>query len=237
MYTGTKPIAELASRAPSMPTLDVDALTIPSVEILTVSYEIRASANEAVLPAGLHPTIPPIVTFVVWRTPTFSMAQVRIGCRSGMRPRAFLVSAVLDGDDAPPLAQRWGFATRAGTVTLTRSYDRLRATVDDVLDVEAVDPTPLRPGDIQWIANMNLAETRRGLRLIQVDPDYDVARAERGRPILHRVDGAAGGEPLLEPVHPVVATFAVADVTLPRLRYVCRPEELAFFATEPAGDA
>jgi hypothetical protein len=32
----------------------------------------------------------------------------------------------------------------------------------------------------------------------------------------------------------VVATFAIADVTLPRLRYVCRPDVLAFFGTEPA---
>jgi len=237
MYTGTKPVAELAARAPRMPTLDVDALALPSVEILTVTYEVRADVNEAMLPAGLHPTIPPIVTFVVWRAETFSMAQVRIGCRSGMRPRAFLVSAVVDGDAGPPLAERWGFATRPGTVTLERSYDRLRATVDDTLDVEVVDPVPLRPNDIQWIANMNLADTPRGLRLVQVDADYEVYRAERGRPRLAAFDAAAWSEPLLEPVYPVVATFAVADITLPRLRYVCRPEELAFFATEPATGA
>ena len=233
MYSGTKPVDELAARAPSMPSLDVEPLTVPSVEILTVTYEISASVNEAVLPPGLHPTIPPIVTFVVWRAADFSLAQVRIGCRSGMRPRAFLVSAVANGA-APPLAERWGFSTRPGRVELTRSYDRIRARVDDVLDVEVVDPTPLRPGDVQWIANMNPAQTPRGLRLVQVDPDYEVARAERGRPRLHRFDAAAWGEPLLEPVHPVVATFAVADVTLPRLRFVCRPDVLAFFGTEPA---
>ncbi|MGH2685235.1 MAG: hypothetical protein ACRDJP_07205, partial [Actinomycetota bacterium] len=85
--------------------------------------------------------------------------------------------------------------------------------------------------------NMNLADTPRGLRLVQVDPDYEVHRAERASPRLSVFDAGAWGEPLLEPVHPVVATFAVADVVLPRLRYVCRPEELAFFATEPAGGA
>jgi hypothetical protein len=219
-----------------MPSLDVEPLTLESVEILTVTYEIRAAVNEAVLPPGLHPTIPPIVTFVVWRTTGFSLAQVRIGCRSGMRPRAFLVSAVLDGVAAPPLAERWGFAIRPGAVELTRSYDRIRVRVDggNLLDVDMVDPSPLRPGDIQWIANMNLAQTPRGLRLVQVDPDYAVTRAERGRPRLHHFDASAWGEPLLEPVHPVVATFAVADVTLPRLRFVCRPDVLAFFGTEPA---
>lgn len=244
MYTGTKPIHELAERAPTMPTLAVGALVLPSVEILTVTYEIRAAANEAILPAGLHPPIPPIATFVIWRSADgplgpFQLAQTRVGCRSGMRPRAFLVSAVVDSETAgAELAGRWGFACRTGTVDLARSYDRFAATATlggrTILAIDVVDPVPLRPGDIQWIANMNLAHTPRGLRLVQVDADYDVHRAERGRPRLAAFDGERWGEPLLDPVYPVVATFAVADVTLPKLRYVCRPEELAFFATEPA---
>jgi hypothetical protein len=33
----------------------------------------------------------------------------------------------------------------------------------------------------------------------------------------------------------VSATVAVADVVVPRLRYVCRPDELAFTGTETLG--
>lgn len=246
MYTGTKSVDELAARAPTMPSLDAEPVTLEHVEIVTVVYEVAAAANEAVLPPGLHPTMPPVMTWTVWQCADspwgpFAMAQTRIECRSGMRPRGFLVSAVVDSDGAAAaLTDGWGFTCRPGTVTVDRSYDRADVQVRDasgalVLDVEVVDPVTLRTGDIQWIANMHLAHTPGGLKLLQVDPDVEVHRAERARPHLVSFDAAAWGEPLLEPVYPVAASLARASVTLPKLRYICAPDQLAFFSTEVIG--
>lgn len=243
MYTGTKPVDELAARAPTMASLDAAPVSLEHVEILTVVYEAAGAANEAVLPAGLHPTMPPVITWAMWRCADspwgpFAMAQTRIECRSGMRPRGFLVSAVVDSADAATaLTDGWGYVCRPGSVTVDRSYDRASVRVSEAsgatsLEIEVVDPVTLRPGDIQWIANMHLAHTPMGLRLIQVDPDVEVHRAERARPRVVSFDAAAWGEPLLEPVYPVAASLARASITLPKLRYVCAPDQLAFFSTE-----
>jgi hypothetical protein len=228
-----------------MPNLDTKPAVLDSVEVLTLTFEIAADSAQDVLPPGLHPTIPPLVTWMVWRCAEsdwgpFAMAQTRVECRSGARPRAYLVGAVVDGALAgDELAARWGFACRTGDVSLERSYDRISAevTLDGrvIFAADAVDPVPLGPTDVQWMANMNLAQTPRGLRLVQVDPDYDVTRAERARPILTTFDAAAWGEERITPVYPVAASFTVATVTLPRIRYLSAPDQLAFFATEVVG--
>jgi hypothetical protein len=246
VFTGTKSVSELAARAPTMPRLDTEPMTLHEVELLTVTYEVAASDKEAVLPAGLHPTNPPIITWQFLACADgplgpFHLAQTRIECRSGARPRAFLVSAVVDSDvAASDLSARWGYACRPGHVALRRFYDRVLVTVtladdDDqqvVLDLELVDPVALRNSDIQWIANMNLAHTPRGLRLVQVDPEITTHRAERFRPAVGHFDAAAWGEPLLRPVYAVAATRVIADITFPRLRYLCAPDQFAFGATE-----
>jgi len=35
---------------------------------------------------------------------------------------------------------------------------------------------------------------------------------------------AEGGYPRIVPMHPVSASIVVADVTLPKIRYLCRPD-------------
>jgi hypothetical protein len=153
--------------------------------------------------------------------------------------RGFLVSAVTDSAAAAAaMADRWGYATQFGRVELQRYYDSARATVETsgrtILDLTVADPDPLDPGDVQYVANMNLARTPRGLRLVQVEPRYAIERVERGKPEVRFFDGAAWGEPRIEPAYPVAASIAVANLTLPRIRFVCRPEVLAFEGTEPA---
>ena len=225
-----------------MPDLDTEEAVLDDVSVLVVLHEFAADGIIDVLPPGLHPTIPPLVTWMVWQVGDsplgpFAIAQTRIECRSGARPRAFLVSAVVDSSDvAGELASRWGFTTRVGDVDVQRSYDRKRATVTldghTVLDIEAVDPVPLRPSDVQWISNMHIARTPRGLRLVQVDPAYDVTRAERARQVVHAFDGAAWGEPGIVPTSPVAASICTATITLPRIRFLCAPDQLAFMGTE-----
>jgi hypothetical protein len=245
MLIGTANVDELATRAPVVETWDGEPVTCEQVEVLQVTFEIATAHRDAMLPPGLHPTDPPIVTWLLYRCPTspwggFTIAQTRIECRSGLRLRAFHVSAAVDdAGAAEAFAKRWGFATRDGRIELHRYYDSLRASVAaggrTILDVVVTDPHPLSPADLQYVPNMNLAHTPRGLRLLQVEPRYQVHRVERGRPRVVAFDAAAWGDARIVPTYPVSASLAVADITLPRVRFVCRPDVLAFEGTESAG--
>jgi hypothetical protein len=143
----------------------------------------------------------------------------------------------VDNDAAQErLARRWGYTLVRGEVRLARGYDEVRAEVAvggrPVLAASLIDPMPLRSDDVFYVANMNLAHTPNGLRLVQVDPEFEVERAERGRPALDRFDAEAWACPGVRPSDPIAASFSVANVTLPRLRYVCRPDVLAFEGSE-----
>jgi len=242
MLIGTANVDELAARAPAVDSFGREPVVCEQAEVLLVTYEIATPHREAMLPPALHPTDPPIVTWLVYRCAAspwgrFAMAQTRIECRSGLRLRAFLVSAVIDNAAAAEaLATRYGFGTRHGQIELHRYYDSLHAAVAtngrNILELIVSDPVPLSPADVQYVANINLARTPRGVRLVQVEPRYQVQRVERGRPRVVGFDGAAWGDDRVQPVHPVSASLAVADITLPPVRFVCRPDVLAFDGTE-----
>jgi hypothetical protein len=243
MLVGTADLDTLAVRAPVMDGFATEALVLAQAEVLQVVCEIDAAAREAILPPGLHPTNPPLVSVLVYRCAAspfgpFALAQLRVECRSGVRARAFLVGGFADNTGAAAtLAGRFGYALQPGTVVLRRQYDAVEARVTTAdgrvaAVVTARDPDPLAPADVQYVANMNLAQTPRGLRLVQVEPDYRIERAERGRPRVDAFDGAAWGDARIRPVCPVSASLTVGEVTLPPVRFVCRPDVLAFEGTE-----
>jgi hypothetical protein len=242
VLSGTADVAGQAERAPTMTSFEAAPVTFAGVEVLQATFEMRWSARQVTLPPGLHPTNPPIVVFLVWRVPEspwgpFSLAQVRVGCRSGVRPRGLVAGAVNDNPAAAAaLAAGWGLPGRAGTVSLRRGYDAV--DVDVVVDGRRAlglvgrHPDPLSPGDVQYTVTMTLANTPKGLRLVQVEPEYQLARVERLRARLSEFDPAAWGDGVLAPSSPVSATIGLGDVTLPRLRFVSRPDVLAFEGTE-----
>lgn len=242
---GTLDVGRVAGSAPVMEGLDTDSEVLAQAEVFQLMYEIRREGTLSLLPPALHPTIPPTVTWIVWKVPAsslgaFRLAQCRIGCRAGVRPRGFLIGAVVDNPDAAAgLSSGWGFRCSEGTVALTRRHDRVDVVVTrdgrSVLDASMLDPVPISGGDVQYVANMNLAHTPQGLRLVQVDSEYAFHRADRGRPVLHRFDAEAWGDAAVEPVYPVSASLTVADVTLPRLRYICDPDVPALEGTQKVG--
>ncbi len=242
MLVGTADLQSLAQGAPTLPDFDTKPLRLDGVETLQVFCEMERAGAESLLPPGLHPTLPPVVTWLVQRIADspwgpFGLAQCRIECRSGLRPRGFLRAGIIDNEAAATqLAARWGYTLRSGDVALERGYDRSCARVtrsgEAILDLMLEDPQPLRSEDAYHVANMHLAKTPNGLRLVQVDPDFEVERVERGRPIIRRFDAAAWNSVGVRPSHPVSALFTVGAVTLPALRYVCRPDVLAFEGSE-----
>src|SRR5438105_4942850 len=113
--TGTlDPTAPVAG-APAMASLGTEPLMLEGTRILHVFYEIDATGSEGLIPPALHPTVPPTVAFTVWRCAAsewgpFTLAQVGVGCRAGVRPRRYLLSAVTDNPTAgAALSERWGY--------------------------------------------------------------------------------------------------------------------------------
>ena len=245
MLVGTASVDELVAHAATMPSFDTEALALPDTEVLQALFEVRVAGREAALPPALHPVNPPTFVVQVWHCSdspwgACTIAQARIGARSGLRPRGHVQACVCDNDDAvEALRTRWGFPARRGDVHLHRHFDGTDAGVvldgTTVLAVRGVDPEPLGPGDIAYSTAVTLAHTPRGLRLVQVEDDVEAVRAERLRLLpLAAFDGAAlGVHPSVDPWYPVSASIAVGTVTLLPIRYVCRPDELAFTGTEP----
>jgi hypothetical protein len=243
MLTGTAAVDEFLESAATLDDFATDAVTLNGAEIFQTLFEIRIGGRQASLPSGLHPTNPPTFIAQIWRCPespwgSFSFAQARVGCRSGLRPRGFVQGARCDNEAAADaLRRRWGFPVRLGAVTLRRQYDATYVSVARdgraLLELMSFDPEPLNPDDVSYSTAANLAHTPRGLRLVQVDIDVHITRAERVKPRLEHFDGPAFGvHPTVIPYHPVSGSTTVGDITIQRLRYVSKPDELAFTSTE-----
>ena len=89
---GSLDIRPLVDGAPEVVLSDRE-LEVDDVDILQVLYEIRVADREALVPPALNPTIPPVISFLVYRAKEsvfgpFALAQLRLTARSGVRPRA-----------------------------------------------------------------------------------------------------------------------------------------------------
>jgi len=241
--TGCGDPDQLAIGAAEIADFAVQPLTLPGVDVLHATTEVANAGIEALLPPGLHPTLPPLVSWIVWRCPqspwgAFALWQARLSCRSGVRPRGFVLAAGSDSAAAAAgLARGWGHPIGAlGPVELIRHYDEVRGRVriDGAIALELVlrRPEPLAPGDFQSIASVHLARTPSGLRFVQVEAEPAIERIERGALELVRVDATRCAKPGVVPTWPVAACWLRADLTLPGLRFASRPDVPAFVGTE-----
>lgn len=245
---GSLDIRPLLDEAPTV-TLSDREFHVDDIDILQALYEIRVRDREAIVPPALNPTIPPVVSFLAYRAKDstfgpFSLVQVRLTARAGVRPRAFLVSARCDNPAvADELSGTWGFRIRPGRIHLGRFHDRVECRVLDdrqpILELALIDPVPVTGHDIQYPPGMHLARVEDTLgrrpRLIQVDTEYEFRRADRGRPELGAFDAAAWGDGRLVAAEPVSASFSACDMTITAVRYVCNPDIPASEGTEHVG--
>jgi hypothetical protein len=242
-------IAPRLADAPGMPGTDAEPWEIAGVEMLNVSFEIDDRHITDVLPAALHPVIPPTAYFTIARYPDspvgpFTLAQVRVGCRASALPRGFLLRAYADTQAAcDALRARWGFDCRVAEVRLQRFHDRIVGTVRDdgreILRVALDNPEPISGGDVQYVSNMNLAKLAGNggaATLIQVDPDYVFHRADRGTPRIEEFERDAWAAVGIHPVYPITATFVLCDTGFPRIRYVVDPTKPAIAGTRKVAD-
>jgi hypothetical protein len=247
---GSLDIRPLLADAPEVVLDDEVELRVDDVDILQVLYEVRVADRESLVPPALNPTIPPVVSFLVYRAKEspfgpFALAQVRLTARSGVRPRAYLVSARCDNPALSALLARWwGFRVTPGDVALRRFHDRVDCTVSDegrtILDVSLIDPVPVTGHDVQYPPGMHLGRVERdGVwvpRIVQVDSEYEFRRADRGRPSLASFDPSAWGDERLVPDIAVSASFAACDMTIANVRYICNPDIPASEGTEKVSD-
>jgi hypothetical protein len=242
---GALDIRPLLADAPTV-RLTPQELRIENVEILQVLYEISAADTEALVPPALNPTIPPVVSFLVYRAQTspfgaFSLVQTRVTARAGIRTRAFLVSACCDNPAAlEAFSATYGYRVRPREIEMRTFHDRVECRVvadrQPILDIALVDPEPITGHDIQYAPGMHLArvvgDDGSRPRLIQVEPEYEFKRADRGRPELTTFDAVSWGDDRLQPTNPVSASFTVCDVSIPPVRYLCNPDLPAAEGTE-----
>lgn len=218
---------------------------LPEAELLQATFEVAEDPALRLTPPALHPSIPPYAAFTVARFPDspvgpFNLAQVRLVCRAGIRPRGYLLGAVCDtAEAATALRDGWGYRVALGEVALSPRHDRVRGTVRvdgrDILDVAMEDGEPIGSADLQLASSLHLVresiEDQSGL-LVQVDPEYAIHSAERGRPRLSSYDGDAWGTgEHLQPHFPIVAFTCTADTDLPAMRFTLDPRRPAFEGT------
>ena len=241
---GALDLATLQTPLARMADLDTEAWTLPDAEILQLSWEVGEDTLP-LLPRAMHPAVPAYVSITVTRYPVspvgpFLLAQVRLMGRAGAHPRGLVMGAVASTRPAvDELRARWGYPATLGQVALIRYHDRVAAEVrrdgESILDAALLGPEMISPGDVQYIASVTLAEVPEAegpqRRIVQVDPDYTLKRAERGRPHASRFAAEAWGVPGLTLLHPISASATVCDTDLPRIRFVMDAEIPAFRGT------
>ena len=234
---GTFDASTRAQDVPKIASFDVADLALGAVSVLHVGYETAGSGSAETLPPALNPSVPPHLTWLFYSAESgpfgpFTLAQTRIGARAGLKPRGFLVSAVTDNARlAEALSAGWGYTVRVGAADVRRYYDRIVATAGlggrTILELSLVDPELLSGAAVPYTANLQLAHTPLGLRLVQVDAEYVIHKAEVGQPELLCFDAGAWGDDRLQPTAPIVGSATDAELTLPGLRFVCDPDRPA----------
>jgi hypothetical protein len=218
--------------------------TLKGAQTLNILYEINNDTVEDLIPVAARPAIPAygIFNFVHYPDSSagpFTIAEVRVGCRAGVRPRGFTLRSYVSTEAAAnALASRWGYPTVVADVYLRAYHDRVvghvKANGKTVLDMEMIDRDFIAGNDVQYVSNMHLARNKEDgkLVIVQVDPEWTFTKAERGRPHIISLDSQAwGAGDMLKAEYPISASFTVTDMTLSPIRYVLDPNQDAFRGT------
>lgn len=243
MLCGNADIETLAVDAARVPAFFAETISLEDVVCFQMTAEMKNSARESQLPAGLHPTVPAALSvqaFSVGNSPwgSFHFVTVRVSCRSGVRARGFTRAVVVSTEEAcEGLRTLLGFPARTGQIHFRHGYDGVSVRVESaagerLLGIEAIDPEPMAVQDVQYTGTLNLAETPNGLRLMQVEMLSEARQVERVKARLESFQSTAWGSELLVPTRVIAATVARLSIEFPPIRFVCKPDELAFTGTE-----
>ena len=210
--------------------------TLKQAQILNFNHEIDDDLGDDLLPRTMHPAIPAYATFTVIVCPESPVGALSLGeVKSPAAPAcaratscyaAFATAPTRAANSPSDGAIRPCRRDQADRAPRPRHRPRRRRG-PTILEMEMLDRDLISGNDIQYIANMHLARNKDDgqLVLVQVDPDFVFSRAERGRPLLRTLDSAAWGDTggHLKVRNPISMSYAVADIALPRIRFICDP--------------
>ena len=167
MLRGTADPGELVAARAELADFATAAECLPGAEVLQALCEIGIGGRERSLPSGLHPTNPPTCVLQVWSCPDspwgpFRLAQARVGCRSGLRPRGFVQGFVADDARAVgALRSRWGFPAVLGEVVLRGELEASPSVPPSEGTVKAKAPTAEELAAVLAQHDGNVAEVAR----------------------------------------------------------------------------
>ena len=184
----------VSSHLPHLSALAAPTWELPDAEFLQINWEVDDAGALALTPPSLHPSIPPYASFFGCRFPDtpvgpFALVQVRLVVRAGIRPRGLCLGAVCDSPDAvAALRDHWGFPVQLGEIEVANRHDQARfsASLDGRTVVELAVHTAdvINGSDLMTFDNLHLVRLgeETGATLVQVDPEYTIHQADRGRP-------------------------------------------------------
>lgn len=241
---GTLDVGPAVASAPHVRSLATESWELPDVQMVQVNWEVDHAASLPLTPPALHPSIPPYVAAFAMRVPEspvgpFTLAQMRLVVRAGIRPRGYCLGAVCDSDAATEaLREGWGYPVRTGDVRLAVRHDRIACTASldgaEVMEVAVGDPEPIAGADLLAFDNLHLIRLGEGGdgAIVQVNPEYAIHSADRGRPVLRLPDPQALGMAGRIRLTMAMTGFAFrADTTLPAVRFLMDPVALAVQST------
>ena len=242
--SGSLDVATIAGDVPEVFSLDTPTWEMENAQFLQINWEVEDGAALALTPPSLHPSIPPFASFFAGHYPespegAFSIVQVRLVVRAGIRPRALCLGAVCDSAAAvEALRDHWGFPVQLGDVELSHRHDQVRvsAALDGrtVAELAVHTADVINGGDLMTFDNLHLVRLADGEdpKLIQVDPEYTIHQADRGRPTVSLPDpNALGMNGALRLTSPIIGFTFRADTDLVPVRFTIDSRKPAVTST------
>ena len=200
-----------------------------------MTYELGGGAPESFFPPALQPTLPVLAVLSLWHADAgplgrFALAQLRLTCRSGVRPapvsRRELRRRRAGARRAERAASRSPRGPRASgssaSTTAWRAASRWTARARSTSPALGAAARS-RPGTCSSSRACTSAETPEGAAAAagrrRRARDSRGARAPAARSFRRPGPSAC---PQAKLAYPVAAFVALCDVTLPHLRFACR---------------
>jgi hypothetical protein len=230
---GTLDVATVVPDLPHLSSLAAPTWDLPGAHFLQINWEVEDPGALVLTPPSLHPSIPPFASFFGGHFPEspvgpFSIVQVRLVVRAGIRPRALCLGAVCDSAAAvEALRNHWGYPVQLGEVEWGHRHDHVRFTGSldgrTVVDLAVHTVDVINGGDLMTFDNLHLVqlEDQADAKLVQVDPEYTIQEADRGRPSVSLPDPhALGMRGHLQLTAPIIGFTFRADTDLVPVRFV-----------------
>ena len=243
---GTLDVAPIAPDLPDLSALAGPEWELADAEFLQINWEVDDAAALALTPPSLHPSIPPFASFFACRFPESPVGAVldRAGAPRRARrhpaPRPVPRRGVrLGRRPSQALRDHWGYPVQLGEVDVAHRHDQVRftAALDGRTVVELAVHTAdvINGSDLMTFDNLHLVRLpgEDSPQLVQVDPEYTIHQADRGRPTVSLPDPQAlGMRGALRLVSPIIGFTFRADSDLVPVRFTIDSVKPAIASTK-----